>query len=302
MVKSLEEKLQESNEKLKTIKSSDEFKLVKKLQKENLNYNDILNLLKASKRHNPNTDSAYTIPSDHTKLLVFGDTHIGNKGYDPKIMNTMAKVAKGEDIDYILCTGDIADGWYQNRPASIFEQDAIGFENQLEKSVKEFSKLGDSGKPLIYITGNHEYNTFVRGAGVEFGNIFKLRLDELGIDNTYLGNAEGDVKLGTGTKIKLIHPDGGTAYAISYKSQKIIESLQGSDGKLPDVALIGHFHKSEYIPYMGVQAFQTGTLCGQTKFMRGKGISAHKGFWVLDLYSNKNGSVAKVIPEFYSFK
>ena len=25
-------------------------------------------------------------------------------------MNTMAKVAKGEDIDYILCTGDIADG------------------------------------------------------------------------------------------------------------------------------------------------------------------------------------------------
>ena len=26
--------------------------------------------------------------------------------------------------------------WYQNRPASIFEQDAIGFENQLEKSVK----------------------------------------------------------------------------------------------------------------------------------------------------------------------
>lgn len=302
MVKSLEDKLQESNERLKTIKSSDEFKLVKKLQKENLNYNDILNLLKASKRRNPNTDSAYTIPSDHTKLLVFGDTHMGNKGYDHKIMNTMAKVAKDEDIDYILCTGDIADGWYQNRPASIFEQDAIGFENQLEKSVKEFSKLGDSGKPLIYITGNHEYNTFVRGAGVEFGNIFKLRLDELGIDNTYLGNAEGDVKLGTGTKIKLIHPDGGTAYAISYKSQKIIESLQGSDGKLPDVALIGHFHKSEYIPYMGVQAFQTGTLCGQTKFMRGKGIPAHKGFWLLDIYSNKNGSVAKVIPEFYSFK
>jgi hypothetical protein len=53
---------------------------------------------------------------------------------------------------------------------------------------------------------------------------------------------------------------------------------------------------------MGVDTLQTGTLCGQTKFMRGKGIPAHKGFWVIDLYSNKNGSIAKIIPEFYSFK
>lgn len=306
MVKSLEEKLQDkldkSDNKIKEFKSSEEYKLVKKLKKENLDYNAVMNLVKASKRHNPNNSSYYNIPSDYSRLLVFGDTHIGNKAYDPKIMNTMAKVAKEDNVDYILCTGDIADGWYQNRPASIFEQDAIGFENQLEKAVKEFGKLGDSGKPIIYITGNHEYNTFVRGAGAEFGDIFKLRLDKEGIKNEYLGNAEGDIRLGDKTKIKLLHPDGGSSYAISYKSQKIIESLQGSDGKLPDMALIGHFHKSEYIPYMGVQTFQTGTLCGQTKFMRGKGIPAHKGFWVLDVHSNKNGSISKIKPEFYSFK
>jgi len=298
----LEEKLDKSNARLDDIKSSEEYKLIQQLKKGGYDSNAILSIAKASKRHNPNDDKPYEIASDHYKFIAFGDTHIGNRMYDGKIMSTLAKVAKDENVDGILCTGDIADGWYQNRPAAIFEQDAIGFDNQLEKAVKEFEKLADINKPIYYITGNHEYNTYVRGAGVEFGGIFKLRLDKEGIENYYIGNAEGDIKLETGARIKLLHPDGGTAYALSYKPQKIIESLQGSDNRLPNVALIGHFHKSEYLHYMGVDTLQTGTLCGQTKFMRGKGIPAHKGFWVIDLYSNKNGSIAKIIPEFYSFK
>ena len=76
-----------------------------------------------------------------------------------------------------------------------------------------------------------------------------------------MGNAEANLQLETGAKIKLLHPDGGTAYAISYKSQKIIESLQGAGERLPGAAFIGHFHKSEYIPYQGVHTFQTGTMC-----------------------------------------
>ena len=302
MAKSLEQKLEESNERYAEIKDSDEFKLVKKLQKSGLGYDAVISVINASKKNRTHDNGVYNIADDHVKMLVFGDTHIGNKGYDARLMNTAAKVAKDEKVDIITCTGDIADGWYQNRPAAIFEQDAIGFDNQLEKSVKELSKLGDTGKPLYFITGNHEYNTFVRGAGVEFGNILKLRLDREGMENYYMGNAEANLKLETGAKIKLLHPDGGTAYAISYKSQKIIESLQGAGEKLPAAAFIGHFHKAEYIPYQGVHTFQTGTFCDQTKFMRGKGIPAHKGFWVVDLYSKKNGKVDKVVPQFYPGK
>jgi predicted phosphodiesterase len=301
MVKSLEDRLAEIKDKYSTITNSEEYRLVQKLQKEGLDPTSIMNIANASKRSIHQEDGFYEISNNHTKILVFGDTHIGNKGYDPKIMNTAAKVAKDENVDILVCTGDMADGWYQNRPAEIFEQDAIGFDNQLEKSVKELSKLCDTGKPLYFITGNHEYNTFVRGAGVEFGKILKLRLDTKGFENYYLGNAEGNLKLDN-TRIKLIHPDGGTAYAISYKSQKIIESLQGSGERLPDVALIGHFHKSEYIPYQGVHTFQTGTFCDQTKFMRGKGIPAHKGFWVIDIFSKDNGKIDKISPTYYPFK
>ncbi len=300
--KSIEDKFSNLNEKYDSFIMSEEYKLIKKLKKKGYDLDAISSLANASKKLRRQDSSVYNISNDHTKMLVFGDTHIGHKQYDPKLMNTAIKVAKSENVDLLVCTGDIADGWYQNRPAAIFEQDAIGFDNQLEKSVKEFSKFGELNKPLVYITGNHEYNTFVRGAGVEFGNVFKLRLDKEGIENYYLGNAEADIKLETGSKIKLLHPDGGSSYAISYKSQKIIESLQGAGEKLPDVAFIGHFHKAEYIYYQGVHTFQTGTLMGQSKFMRGKGIPAHKGFWIVDLYSKKNGKVDKIIPQFYPSK
>ncbi len=300
--KSIQDKFDELNIKYKGFIGSEEYKLIKKLKRNGINTDDVMNVVKASKRNNIPDNSIYNISGEHVKMLVFGDTHIGHKQYDPRLMNTAAKIAKSENVDLILCTGDIADGWYQNRPSAIFEQDAIGFDNQLEKAVKEFGKLGNTGKPIYYITGNHEYNTFVRGAGVEFGDIFKLRLDKEGYENYYMGNAEANLKLDTGSTIKLLHPDGGTAYAISYKSQKIIESLQGMQERLPHVALIGHFHKAEYIPYQGVHTFQTGTLMGQSKFMRGKGIPAHKGFWVIDLYSKKNGSIDKVIPQFYPGK
>lgn len=297
----LEEKLERKISELDDIKNSDTYKLIRKLEKEGYNYDAIVQILKASKRNNPNSNKPYEISGDHYKFIAFGDSHIGHKQYDGRIMSTIAKVAKDENVDGILCTGDIADGWYQNRPASIFEQDAIGFDNQLEKSVKEFQKL-DIGKPIYFITGNHEYNTFVRGAGVEFGEILGLRLDRVGIENYYLGNSEGNLKLETGAKIKMLHPDGGTAYAISYRPQKIIESLQESDGKLPNVALIGHFHKSEYIHYHGVDTFQTGTLCGQSSYMRNKGLQAHKGFWLIDLYSKKNGRTDKIIPQWFPFR
>jgi len=95
----------------------------------------------------------------------------------------------------------------------------------------------------------------------------------------------------------MLHPDGGSSYAISYKSQKIIESLEG--GHKPNVLLIGHFHKSEYIFYRNIHCIQAGTLEGQTKFMKGNHLSAHKGFWLLDIESNTKGDVTAFGSTFY---
>jgi hypothetical protein len=269
-------------------------KTVKILEKRGYTPKDILEFVDGLQKQKSSNTTNYKIGKHHVKFGLFGDTHIGNINYDPPLMKHYLNETKKQKVDFHLNTGDIFDGWYQNRPSSIFEQNAIGFDRQMAMAVTEFERLD---APLYFITGNHSYNTFVRGAGVEAGPYFEDKLRAKGIDANYLGNAEGEVKFGKDVKIRLLHPDGGTAYAISYKSQKIVESF--TSGSKPQMLAIGHFHKLEYIFYRNVHTFQTGTLMGQTKFMKGKGIPAHKGFWIVDVYSDNKGNIDKIIPQLY---
>lgn len=241
-----------------------------------------------------NYSNNYSVGSEKVKIGVFGDNHIGNIAYDPALMKYAAEEFSKQKVDLVMCTGDIFDGWYQNRPSSIFEQNAIGFDQQMSMAVDELAQIE---QPFYFITGNHSYNTFVRGAGVEAGPYLEDKLSDKGLEAHFMGNAEGDLVLGNGSKVKLLHPDGGTAYAISYKSQKIVESFEG--GHKPNLLFIGHFHKAEYIFYRNVHTIQTGTLCGQTKFMKGKGIAAHKGFWVVDIEGGGHSDIDRITPTFY---
>jgi predicted phosphodiesterase len=294
-LKSIDDKI--SKEETERILSSSEYKIIKQLESKGLNAKQILKYLETLNTGEPLTDKVYSLGEANTRILVFGDTHIGNKMYDPALMTYAAEMAKKEKVDMILHTGDIVDGWYQNRPASIFEQNAIGFDEQLDMAVEEFTKLKTVHKPIYFITGNHEYNTYMRGAGVELGRTFEEKLNSLGMETKYLGNGEATIKLDSGTTIKMVHPDGGTAYAISYKSQKLIESIDG--GKKPNIILMGHFHKAEYLFYRNVHMIQTATLCGQTKFMRANSLAAMKGFYILDIKSKKGGQVDSITPTFY---
>ena len=281
---------------LKDFKKSDQYRLIKEMEKKKLTPTEIKAVLKAVEQGNPYVQHNYTIGKSHVRFGVLGDTHIGSKEYDAGLMNHAARQFTKEGVDFVIHTGDVVDGvYYAHRPSQIYESAVLGGDAQLELAAKELKKIK---QPLYFITGNHEYNTYIRNAGIEVGYHLERQLHEKGKkDAHFLGNAEGDIKLKSGSVIRALHPDGGTAYAISYKSQKIIESLEG--GQKPNVMLIGHFHKAEYIFYRNVHTFQTATLEGQTKFMKGKGIPAHKGFWIIDMYTKKGGQVDKIVPQFY---
>ena len=82
--------------------------------------------------------------------------------------------------------------------------------------------------------------------------------------------------------MQLIHPGGGSSYALSYRPQKIVESLEG--GTKPDMLAIGHYHKADYIPsYRNVATLQVGTFQRQTPFMSRQGLAAHVGGWIVDV-------------------
>jgi Holliday junction resolvase len=219
--------------------------------------------------------------------------------FDDGLFNLYLKETKKEKVNIHLNTGDIFDGWYQNRPSSIFEQNAVGFDNQMKLAIEKFSKLD---APLYFITGNHSYNTFVRGAGVEAGIYLEDKLNQLGHEAHFLGNAEGDVVFNN-SKIKLLHPDGGTAYALSYRPQKIIESISG--GEKPEVLLIGHFHKIEQLFYRNVHCFDGSTKITTNKgnvpirqIKKGDKVLTHKGRFrkVVQLHNRKcDGNFVKIL-------
>jgi hypothetical protein len=99
-------------------------------------------------------------------------------------------------------------------------------------------------------------------------------------------------------EIMLLHPDGGSAYALSYKPQKICESLEG--GSKPNLLGVGHFHKAEFIPaYRNIAVFQVGTFEKQTPFMARKGLAAHVGGWIVSVTVGKTSNVIR--GEFVAF-
>jgi hypothetical protein len=99
-------------------------------------------------------------------------------------------------------------------------------------------------------------------------------------------------------RIGLIHPDGGSSYALSYRPQKIVEQLDG--GTKPDILAIGHYHKSSWIPqYRNVSVLQTGCFERQTPFMARNGLSAHVGGWIVEFAKGKG--CGRMKAEFISF-
>jgi len=274
----LEDKLEDSNK-----------EVLSDLKNSHLSPEEIKELLKV-KKVNSTSGRPYEFKGKKICFGVFGDSHIGHNCYDPRLMKYAAKTFNERKVDFVVHTGDVCEGHYEGkREGSIFELTDIGGDNQVRRAVKELSQIK---RPLYFITGNHETNTFFKMSGFDIGKQIEERLPNA----HYLGQGQGKIKLANRQHIEVLHPDGGTAYALSYKPQKIAEAMEG--GTKPAILLIGHFHKSEYMDYRNIHIFQTGTLCGQTPFMRGKNLAAMKGFWIVEADVGRYG-IASVKSQWF---
>lgn len=264
--------------------------------------NEILKIIKKSKLTNDelkslvsggkpiiNSGKPYEAHGKKITFGVFGDSHIGHQCFDGRLMDYAIDEFNRRKVDFVAHTGDLCEGHYENkRQGSVLELEHIGGDAQIKEAVKHLKRLK---VPLYFITGNHETNTFYKMVGFDIGK----QIEEKVPNAHYLGVQHGEIKLDYNKKIQLIHPDSGSAYAISYKTQKIAESLEG--GTKPDILLVGHFHKAEYLFYRNIHILQTGTLESQTPFMKNNHLSAHKGFYIVTAEVTKEG-ISRITPEF----
>lgn len=207
------------------------------------------------------------------RFALLSDLHVGSLYHHGAALAGFLEHAREEGCECIYCAGDVLDG-HRVYKGQEFELRDLGLEAQL-------ARLNDIPPcRMRFITGNHD-QSFKALAGVPVGKL----IAQARPDWEFLGEEQARVEWSTPAgvfKLMLLHPGGGTAYQISYRPQKITESLEG--GSKPDLLGIGHFHKAEMLPtYRNVCVVQTGTFQKQTPFMARGGLAAHVGGWLVDV-------------------
>ena len=101
--------------------------------------------------------------------------------------------------------------------------------------------------------------------------------------------AEKLIKEPGATWIRIRQPSKGSAKGRSYQPQQHVEALEGS--LKPQILIIGHYHKMDYLFKRNVHIYQAGTLEKQSGWMRTKDLHAHLGGILVDAYYNEKGTI-----------
>jgi predicted phosphodiesterase len=223
------------------------------------------------------------------KWLQISDTHLGSKYSKVDELVSAFKYAEREGCQFIAHAGDVFEGMSQ-RAGHIYELSNIGYTSQLDLGIEVFSQ---TTLPIKMISGNHD-DWFIKSNGAYIVKDLCSRLPNA----EYLGEGSGHIYL-NGAKYSLYHgEDGGGAYAISYRIQKIVEAYEG--GSKPQILGTGHDHKSGYFFIRNVHCFLGGCMQNQTDWMMRTRKSAMKGFWIIEA-TIKDSQVTRIKTEFIPF-
>jgi len=241
------------------------------------------------------TDASPLLRNGWRKIGVIGDTHLASKYARLDVLEAAYDRFKEEDITNVYHAGNIVDGECRFNQ---YELLAHGVADQAMYCLDNYPQR--SGITTHFITGACHEGWWMAREGIDFGRYLQFEANTQGRDDLhYLGYMEVDVKLIGPNKefsyMRVLHPGGGSAYALSYRPQKIIESLSG--GEKPAVMLVGHFHKQANFTIRNVWTVLVGCMQDQSPFMRKKSIEAHVGFSVVEMQQDKRGAVRRLRVE-----
>lgn len=234
---------------------------------------------------------------DTLKIGFISDNHLCSHFERLDVLNLLYDLFESEGVSFVVNGGNWIDGEARFNKNEIHTR---GFGRQIEYAVKHYPYR--KGLETWFISGDDHEGWYNQREGINSGEFFQMQRERAGMfDLKHLGYVEADIDLNGGEYdipmwCRVMHPGGGSAYAVSYAPQKLIESLQG--GEKPHVFFIGHYHKLSYNIIRNVHAIQMGTTCDQTIFMRKKKISAHVGGGIAEFRRGSDGLINRGKVEF----
>lgn len=241
----------------------------------------------------------YTSRKDNTFLFgALGDSHLGSKYERLDVTNDLYDRYEAAGVDRVFHTGNWIDG---DEPKNRHDIAVHGMEPQLEYLAENYPAR--KGITTYAVTGEDHEGWWTRSEGIDIGKRAEQTMREHGREDwVNIGFMEAHVRLvnansGAEAIMAVVHPGGGSAYALSYSIQKIIEALEG--GEKPAVGLYGHYHKLWSGNIRNVWVVCTGAGQDQTVFMRNKvKQEAHVGGTLIELEQDpRTGAILAMTPK-----
>lgn len=230
-----------------------------------------------------------------------GDQHMGSKYERLDVNEALYDRYVEAECTAVFNTGNYIDG---DASFNVHDVHTHGLTPQARYLAANYPSR--HGVTTYAVTGADHEGWYAKREGVDVGGHVEQQFRIAGrTDWVDLGYMEAPVFIyhpatGNGSILSVVHPGGGSAYAISYSIQKIIESLDG--GEKPAIGLYGHYHKLWAGNIRNVWVLQTGCGQDQTPFMRQKKLEAHVGGALVTIKINpESGAVTRFQPEMIRF-
>lgn len=222
---------------------------------------------------------------------LISDTHMSSVKERLDSLHAMYDRFQKEGVRLVLHVGDITDGVGVFRGHE-FELKHQGQTAQINHVTANYPKR--EGITTAFITGNHDLRATERG-GVDPG----VPISQARPDLIYLGQMAAEVKLADNVRMDLLHPAGGTAYALSYKAQRMINNMNPKD--IPDVMAHGHYHTSFYMRYRNIDFLQVPSFKDDGQFEKRLGLNSTIGGWLVDAQIGEGGKITRFQPELHTW-
>ena len=230
---------------------------------------------------------------ERVRFAVISDTHLGSKHCRLDELHQAYEVLRDEGVDTVYHPGDLVCGM-GIFPGQLSTIDVHSYEGQVDYAVANYPRV--DGVTTHLIAGNHDLEG-------DFGRVGAnpvVAVCNQRPDLVYAGDYQATFELEQGTRIYLIHPKGGSSYALSYKPQKLIEGFEG--GTKPNLVLIGHYHRRGLFEWRNVQALLSGCFEGGSAFGARLGLGEPAvGFHLVDMTVGDDGSIVRFRAEWLKF-
>ena len=223
----------------------------------------------------------------HLKIGIVSDSHLCSISQQKTHLNTTYDIFENEGITSVYHCGDLLAGVgvYPGQDDEIFRHTQ---EDQTDYAIEHYPQR--KGIKTYTISGNHDLVFLKRRGG---DPIKRLSLERK--DIIYLGRYSATVQLAKNCSMYLLHPDGGKAYALSYKPQKLVESFEG--GAKPNIACMGHYHSYDLCCPRNVWSIMVPCFETSTLFTRRKFIEPVVAGLILELDFTEDGAIQRLRQE-----